>query len=328
MISMPEFQKVTTKTLAAELGVSQRAVSEALNNPQNKIGLKQETIDRIRKHAAKRGYRPNVAAREMRLQQVRDVGLLLSDHETEGAAAMLEGVLPGMLDGLSKVDRNLRLNRMTDQALTDPEIMRNLLTRWGVAGLIINYLYDEPESFRAFVYETRMPAVWLNSLHKTDSVLPDDFDAGVDITRRFIETGSRMPAYIDLYPSHHYSCTERREGYVKAVREADLRPIVLSGDPDRLGEWFDSQKPDALLIYNLYSFLTVEAFLRQRGRDDVRRVFVNEQSKMPLSPNVRVMIVPGRDLGRAAVEMLDRKLETGKDQPNVRVPLRIPELVR
>ncbi|MCC5849360.1 MAG: LacI family DNA-binding transcriptional regulator [Verrucomicrobia bacterium] len=323
---MPTSKKVTTKTLAAELGVSQRTVSEALNNPENKIGLKQETIHRIREHAAKRGYRPNVAAREMRLQQVRDVGLLLSSHEMEGSASMLEGVLPGMLDGLSKTNRGLRVNRMTDEALSDQEVLRNLLTRWGVAGLMINYLYDEPDSFRAFVHQTHMPAVWLNSLHESDSILPDDFEAGREITRRFLATGSRRPAYVDLYPSHHYSCIERRDGYLAATREAEIKPLVLDGDEAGLGEWFDAHNPDALFIYNLYSFLTLESFFRQRGRDDVRRVFVNEQSKMPLSPNVKVMIVPGRELGRAAVEMLERKLDTGEDQPNVRVPLRIPTL--
>ena len=326
MYLMPKASKVTTKTLAVELGVSQRAVSEALNNPENKIGLKQSTIERIRAHAAKRGYRPNVAAREMRLQQVRDVGFLLSSHELEGSASVLEGVLPGMLDRLGEMNRGLRVNRMTDEALSDPLIMRDLLTRWGVAGLIINYLYDEPDGFRGFVHETHMPAVWVNNLHASDSVLPDDFAAGCEITRRFLATGSQRPAYIDLYPSHHYSCTERREGYAKAMREAKMQPLVLEGDAGHLAEWFDAHDPDALFIYNIYSFLFIEHFLRERGRDDLRRVFVNEQSKMALSPYAQVMIVRGRELGKVAVEMLVRKLETGEDQPNVRVPLPIPEL--
>lgn len=323
---MPKASRVTTKTLAAELGVSQRAVSEAVNSPENRIGLKQSTIERIRAHAAKRGYRPNVAAREMRLQQMRDVGFLLSSHEREGSASILEGVLPGILDRMVELKRGLRVNRMTDEALSDPLIMRNLLTQWGVAGLIINYLYDEPDGFRGFVHETHMPAVWLNNLHACDSILPDDFAAGCEITRRFLATGSQRPAYIDCYPSHHYSCTERREGYLAATQHAKVQPLVLQGDADHLAEWFDAFKPDALFIYNVYSYIHVENLLRARGRDDIRRVFVNESSELPLSSNAKVMILRGRELGRKAVEMLERKLETGEDQPNVRVPLLIPEL--
>lgn len=318
--------KVTTKTLAVELGLSQRSVSEALNNPENRIGLTQATIDRIRTHAAKRGYRPNIAARQMRLQEVPDVGLLLSAHETEGSAAILEGIIPGLLDRLGKINRGLRVNRMSDNALSDPDILRNLLTRWGVAGLIINYLYDEPDSFRQFVHETHMPAVWINNLHDNDSVVPDDREAGQEITRRFFKAGCKRPAYLDLFPSHHYSCQERRQGYLASVKERNAEPLVFEGPADTIAEWLNVKKPDALFIYNLYSFLVIEKVIRDTGRDHLPRVFVNEQSKMPLSPSAKVMIVSGRDLGIAAVEMLERKLITGEAQPNVRVPLRIPEV--
>ncbi|TVP75812.1 MAG: LacI family transcriptional regulator [Puniceicoccaceae bacterium] len=325
MILMPRSDKVTSKTLALELGVSQRTVSEALNNPENKIGLKQATIDRIRAHAAKRGYRPNIAAREMRLQQVPDFGLLLSTHEMAGSASVLEGVLPGILDGLADVQRGLRVNRMTDEALADPAIMRNLLMRWGVAGILINYLYDEPESFRSFVHGTHMPAVWLNNRHEVDCVLPDDFQAGFEITRRFFSAGHKRPAYIDLYPSRHYSCEERQQGYHQAVREAGAEPLIFEGPLERLAEWFNATKPDALFIYNLYSFLAVETFLNERGEGGIPRVFVNESSKMPLAPQARVAILPGRELGKAAASLLERKLSSGQDQPNVRVPLRLPD---
>ncbi|MCC5788826.1 MAG: LacI family DNA-binding transcriptional regulator [Opitutales bacterium] len=321
--------KVTTKTLALELGVSQRTVSEALNNPDNRIGLKEETIIRIRKHAEKRGYRPNSAARDMRYQRIPDIGLLLAEREDTGSATILEGTITGMVRMLQKNGRSLRIAKMTDGDLEDPQIIRNLLRDWGVAGIVINYIHDEPERFRELIKRCQLPFIWINNRRQADCVVPDDRAAAGEVIRRFLSMGYRRPAYINFQESHHFSTVERREGAVSAMEEGGLVPLTgpllpgLNRTEQVRGfkEWWENchEKPDALLIYNVYSAMVVEDALHAMGQTDVRRVFFHTSSFLPLSPNVSVVVLDSWRMGEMAVTMLEEKLQ----QPERRLPPRV-----
>jgi DNA-binding LacI/PurR family transcriptional regulator len=79
-----------------------------------------------------------------------------------------------------------------------------------------------------------IPAVWLNSKFEHNCIYPDDYGSYFDACTRLIEMGHRRIAYSIFGRNEHYSQTDRREGYLAAMRVAGLTPILheLPGVPD------------------------------------------------------------------------------------------------
>lgn len=71
----------TQKEIADQLGVSPSLVSRALAGTANKIGVRPETIQRIREVAAKLNYRPSAAALTLRGAPSRTLGVIVRNFE-------------------------------------------------------------------------------------------------------------------------------------------------------------------------------------------------------------------------------------------------------
>jgi LacI family transcriptional regulator len=333
---MPHPKRVTTKTLAAELGVSQRTVSEALNSRKNQLGLKKETIERIRAHAEKRGYRPNIAARQMRQRGTRDVGLLVAAEHGGGEATLLDGTLMAILSCLRDRDRRLLMGKMSDDRLREADTMRRLLADWGVSGLLVNYIQHEPDEFKALLHSMRIPAVWVNNRQPEDCVVPDDREATAEMVRRLCRAGARRPAYLHLGFSDHFSAAERATGYREGAAECGFPPFSHESEAsetpsealaalDRNLKALD-EPPDAWICYDMYTLRPFEAYLRSIRSDPLRVVF-HDHRHFPRPPNLRVAELHGWKMGETACDLLERKLAnpSASFPPEV-VPIRLPDI--
>lgn len=78
----------TLKDLGEQLGISATAVSMALNN---RPGVSEELRDKVLALARKRGYRPNYAARALRIERSNILGLINRNLHNPGFLAIFDG---------------------------------------------------------------------------------------------------------------------------------------------------------------------------------------------------------------------------------------------
>jgi len=82
-------QKVTLKQLAAELDLSISTVSKSLKNDPE---ISQATIDRVRKLAKERNYKPNALAVSLKSNKTRSIGVIIPDILNNFFAKVLLGI--------------------------------------------------------------------------------------------------------------------------------------------------------------------------------------------------------------------------------------------
>jgi DNA-binding LacI/PurR family transcriptional regulator len=80
MTALPMAATTTLKDVAEKAGVSIRTVTRAL---KNEVGGSAQTYSRVRRTAARLGYIPNIAARNLKIRQSHVIGLVSSRRHTD-----------------------------------------------------------------------------------------------------------------------------------------------------------------------------------------------------------------------------------------------------
>lgn len=323
----------TMQTIADELGLSLMTVSLALNG---KGKISQDTRRRVLEAAVRLGYRPNLAARATATGRFNNIALLLSadiasDH-------LPPDLLYGIQQTLEQQQMRVTLAHMSDRQLTDDERLPSILTQVSADGLLINYKTNVPPRLTELLERFSIPAVWIDSERKTDSVQHDHDGAARLAVQRLLAQGHTRIAFADNHadrvvrggPRPHFSLSARRQGYRQAMQEAGRepwfihRPDDLPAAHDRLAwarRWLDlppRRRPSAVIAYVMGT--AVPIFLAATGLglrvpDDLALATFADASDarvLPLS-HVRLDVF---NMGRAAVEMLLAKIR----QPDLPCP--------
>lgn len=195
MLSMPSTglgggavsKRVTLADVAALAGMSTTAVSLVLNNRPGSR-LSEEAADRIRAAAEELGYRPNPAARSLRMGKTRTVGFLSDDVTvTRFASAMIRGALDvadarGYQVLISETGHDpAKFKRGLDAVLDRrPDAL--------IVGLMGAKEIDVPDVVRG-----RIPVVLVNASTPGPyhCVLPAEFEAGRSVAHHLVERGHR-----------------------------------------------------------------------------------------------------------------------------------------
>ncbi len=317
----PLIQAINQSVIARELGVSQRAVSFALNR---KPGVSPETRRKILEAAQRMGYQPNAAARATRTRRFRQVALLNSvDKNVSYRPAPL---LDAVHDALAERDLNTVYVKLPDEKLVSegytPRILRELM----VDGLLVNYRHHIPPRMVELIEANHLPAVWLGAIREQDCVYPDDRDGARRLTEHLLGLGHRRIAFVDLRngpvltPETRPAAVERRAGYEMAMKRAGLAPALICGArplrvwPQRVAEAMGSaDRPTALICIDYAHaeqvFPVLERGLGLSTPGDVSvATFCFAPYRIGLTP-VATMVTPHDACGRLAVEMLLKKIE-------------------
>ena len=227
---------VTMRDIARRLGVSRPAVSAALSGRPSTIGLSDALRERIRREAGALGYRPNLLARSFIKQRSYLVGFLgraeyfLYAYETLSAlerALDPAGVsILSFLHGDTAADQQRHLQRCLDRRAD---------------GLIVAAAAEGargPMARRvAGLRRAGFPVVqvYRRIFRDVPVVMTDDEAIGYRATRHLLELGHRRivhythDAYVDRRnPGQDRDARDRRAGYVRALREAGLKPAVVT----------------------------------------------------------------------------------------------------
>ncbi len=310
---------VTQRQLAEKLGVSQMAVSFALND---KPGVNQKTRRKILAAAEHAGYRPNASARATRRGKTRNIDLILGLHEA--VSRIPTGLLEGVHDALAERELHLSISRLPDDKLTDEKYLPRVVREIAADGLLINYTHWFPEQLIDLIDRYNVPAVWLNAPLNQHCVRPDDELAGQMAAEHLLASGATKLSMYFVHEADHYSGAARQQGFMKAAREAGIKADVFTNSARRYSQirhdvttderlaltrqWLDRpDRPDAVFAYSLPEASLLLLAAAQLGLNvpvDLSIITVADEIASYIGQPITTVVLPWREIAREAVKLV------------------------
>lgn len=293
-----------------------------------------DTSRRVIENAALLGYRPNSSAKAVASGRFHCVTLLLSTDPHRSNVP--DKLLCGIYDALAANDYHLNVVRLTDETLSQPSLPKFLCQRM-TDGILVNYTDRIPQPLLDGIRADRAPAVWLNSKQDADCVRPDDFGAGKLATEHLLELGHRNILYA-VYDTQHYSGEDRYRGYRAAMEAAGL-PARLERHVASIADWVSIARnwfqlpdpPTGVVAYGKYPGQAIAYAGHLRGMrvpDDFSLVVFEGSPAVDDTTGTEytTCLVPERELGAAAVDMLFKKIEEpAVTRPSTPIPFSLSE---
>lgn len=309
---------MTSKELAALLGVSPSAVSIALNG---KDGIGEETrrtiLEAAKKHGLAKAPKRAGAPRYISLVIYKKHGLVYGD--TPFFSAVTEGI------GRRCAALGYDLQVSYFYAGQDAAEQTRLLSRSGCAGILLLATEMDLADARQFV-RVKKPLVVLDSYFETlalDSVVINNVQGAYLATRHLIEAGhTRIGHLASSTPINNFQ--ERHEGFLKAINQSpDTQECIYNtvqvastqeGAYRDMCAWLQAGRslPTAFFADNDIIALACMRALAEHGWQVPRDVSIIGFDDMPLasmaSPQLTTVHVPKEELGEEAVDRLHARL--------------------
>lgn len=327
--------------VAALAGMSPTAVSLVLNDRPGSR-LSPEAVQRIKEAAAELNYRPNPAARSLRLGKTQTVGFISDDVTvTRYASAMIRG----LLDVADEFAHTVLITETGADPARIENAIETVLDR-RPDGLIFGQQMAREITLPEI--PANVPVVLINS-SSTDHrpcVLPAEFEAGYAIAKLLTDAGHRRVGLIGYdeglryEPAKSATVGERYAGIFKALDEAGAEVVATYRCADwepphgltAINQFFDEGAEfTALICLNDRLSFGVYQGLQDRGLrvpDDISVVsFDDEEITQHLRPGLTTAAIPYLEMGRQAMRMV-----LGKERPTgthlVPMPLKVRGSVR
>jgi DNA-binding LacI/PurR family transcriptional regulator len=307
----PTSSIATVKEVARKAGVSTASVSRALSGSAS---VREPLRSRILEAARLLSYRPNRAARDLRVRSSRAVGVLIPDIENPFFTSLVCGVE----DVLSKTDFSLLLasyNEDPEQEARRLEVFR----AEGVCGLIFaasrtpSSIYSEleKEGLTLVAVSRTVPRL------RADEVTVASRDGAYVATSHLIKLGHKRIAIING-PTVFPTARDRQAGYEEALREAGINvkdELVVhcafnqAAGHEAMEQLLKLSKPPSA-IFAASNLLTLGALqaIHECNLAIPGQIAVVGFDDMPwamsLRPPLTTVAQPAFDAGRTAAEML------------------------
>jgi LacI family transcriptional regulator len=314
-------QPITMKDVAKKAGVSQATVSYVINNADGE-NIPQETRERVMEAARELGYRPNIAARNMRTQRSNLIGLV-TDHiaTTPHAGAIIKGA-----QDVSRTFNKILLlvNTNGEPAVENAAIETMLEHR--AEGIIYATMWHRPVTPPPNLAEVR--AVLLDCFcedRSIASVVPDEIGGGRTATEALLNKGHRRIGFINNYEPVP-ATIGRLEGYKQALAAHGIpfdESLIRTGESLARGGYEcaldlmqSENQPTAIFCYNDRMAMGAYDALRKLKLsipDDVAVIGFDNQEIVSeaLHPALSTMELPHYRMGEWAVKYLLGEIEKG-----------------
>lgn len=309
-------KRATMADVARLAGLSTTTVSMVLNDrPGSRLSA--EAAKRVRDAAAKLNYRPNPAARGLRLGKTRTIGFISDEVAiTRYASAMISGLLE-QAEARDHTVLIAEAGRRHDRATKALDLMVDRQADGVVFGLTDSRLVELPDVSR------ELPVVVANG-RSTDGrpcVLPDEFQAGRDAATHLLNRGHRRIGFIGrsealLDPALSVTVGQRYAGLDAALADHGLRfthqTDGMHWEPDLgyagLGEILDAGAVTAVVAANDRVAMGIYQAAQERGLripDDLSIVsFDDEHLASYLRPRLTSIRIPYFEMGRTALDLV------------------------
>jgi DNA-binding LacI/PurR family transcriptional regulator len=301
----------TAKEVAERAGVSVASVSRALSGAR---GVREPIRLRILEAAQELSYRPNRAARDLRVRSSRAVGVLIPDIENP----FFTSLVCGIEDVLGKTDYSLLLASYNEDP-SQEERRLEVFRAEGVRGLIFA-ASRAPSSLYTDLGKEGMALVAVSrdvARLPVDHVFVANQDGAHAATSHLIQLGHRRIGMING-PLAVTTARDRQAGYEQALREAGIsieEELVVHCDFNQAGGYSGMQQLLALpspptAIFAGSNFLTLGALhaIHERHLKIPDQIAIVGFDEMPwaisLRPPLTTVAQPAFDVGRTAAELL------------------------
>lgn len=209
-----------------------------------------------------------------------------------------------------------------ENAANEAMQLRYVLER-GFGGVVLYpYAYRRNQALVEEV-RRRVPVVTIDrrlTALETDFVSIDNRQAVFDMTMHLVAQGHRRIAYVTKCEQLR-SVQDRTQGYMDAVREADIPETILTiPSRDRDTPWTVTdavfrlpaeERPTAAVVFNDYTALDLMHHLQHLGltvpQDVALAGFDNIISLLPNGVGLTTVAQPYEEIGKAAVDLLLRR---------------------
>ncbi|MDX3226710.1 LacI family DNA-binding transcriptional regulator [Streptomyces sp. ME19-01-6] len=310
--------RVTIAQVAEEAGVSAMTVSNVMNG---KPGASEETRRRVLEVAGHLGYRPNVAARNLKAGRSGLIGLIALDLTSQYGLEILRGVA----DELAEAEQELLVNATYHDAAREKDRVE-FLTRGLVDGVLMIAPVLEDKTVE-LLHRQKLPCVIIDP-RRLDVPLPrlsvDNYHGMRLGTQHLIDLGHTRIAYLrgeeDLE-----STSIRFQGFEDAMRLAGLAAderLVASCDFSYASGFraaarlIDEHRPTAIVSgADLMALGAIDA-ARSRGLDVPTDFSVVGFDDLPQAaqsfPGLTTVRQPLHDMGQKAARAMLSLIEGQK----------------
>ena len=306
--------------IARKTGFSVSTVSRVLHDHSNKYKISAETKTLIRKAAQELGYRPNKLARGLRLNQTREIGVVVPDLANPFFATLVKSIA----GELRKSGYSIFVCDADENVVIEAESVKILLEK-KVDGLIIAPVGQEAGHLRQIENEN-MAWVMADRCFEqlaADAVSVDNVRGAYLAVQYLIREGHRQIAFIQGLPGTYVN-EGRLQGYKQALREASLpvdERLIVGDDFRNYNGYLETklllklQEPPTAIFTagDLIALGTLEALREDHARvpQEISLVTFDDPSFATyLSPALTTVAQPVEKMGEMAVKLLFRRLRS------------------
>jgi DNA-binding LacI/PurR family transcriptional regulator len=331
-------RKITLKDVAQHAGVSYQTVSKVL---RDQMRVTPEVRDRIFSAVRELGYRPNVIARNLRLQSSRLIGYSWEPWRQNFFNPVLEQFQQGIVEAAEQLGYHILLFPQRPGVDLD-ETYRELVFTGRVDGFILSGLEYHDPRIRA-LQQLNVPLVAFGRTQAEHPFAYVDVDGGAGVyaaMTHLFDQGHRRIAAL-AWPEDSRVGQERLSGYLKAMEHAGLAvdsawiargtgdfefgysvtPTLLALPPHR--------RPTAIVtmldLMALGAMRALEGCGLQVGQDVAVVGFDDMPVIQYLKPGLTSVRQPVWEVAQKVVEMLVGLLEN--KPPNEPQVVLMPELI-
>jgi LacI family transcriptional regulator len=300
----------TLADVARHAGVGTTTVSRVINGGER---VSAKTLDVVRRTIAKLGFVPNVAARVLKGEQSKTIGLIvpsIADSFFASCAEEIQKVARGFgslvivtvshNDPALEMENIENLFRRTDGLLIAPSDSNSPALIGKLTGLSIPVVcFDRP------LRHDRIPAV-----------LTDNYHSAKLATQHLLQHGYRRILCLGGEAEFH-TMAERIRGYTAAMRGAKKKSIVDVSTHDRggeeisaiLAEQFNSKSPPQAIFClknttTIFAYDTIQRFGLRVPQEVALAGFDDFILAASLRPSITVIEQPIEEIGRRAAKIL------------------------
>lgn len=210
----------TLAAVAEKAGVGKTTVSRVINGA---LKVSPETLERVNRVIKELGYQPNQAARSLKGDGTKSIGLIIPRVAdpffarcAESAQAMVQSRDYLMMVAATNYDPQAELKQI------------QTMVRHRVEGILLAPVHSESKALIKAVGDLKIPVITFDhplSARKVHSVVSDNYGGAREAIEHLLAHGCRRILALGGN-SELYTVRRRHAGYLDAIRHAGLEPII------------------------------------------------------------------------------------------------------
>jgi len=303
----------TLSQVARKAGVGTTTVSRVINGGDR---VSPRTLAHVKRVIEALGYVPNQAARTLKGQRTKTIGLVIPSIADPFFSSCAEAA-----QAVARANDSLLIVTVTANDPRNEIDNLNVLIRHRVDGLIIVPADSQNHALRDLLTRVAMPVVAIDRPvvnSSITSVVADNMKGAMTATQHLIDHGYKRIVCL-TGESTLYTIRERMNGYRKAIEAAHLTPIFDTSVKDyRSAEYAiknlleGTAPPDAIFALKnsttIYAFEALQKFNIGVPQTIALLGFDDFELASTVRPSISVIEQPVEDIGRRAAEILFEQL--------------------